>query len=143
MKKYLFFMMSVMLLLMADMVMTACRNDDEVVAPNVSETDQQTRQMPNQADFVQTITDIGYLKCDKVDNTWYIMADYHGSEIYYDGGDIFYLYDLPAEYQKEGLKVKATLDCYIFRHFGEDLEITMYGGYNYFDAVLKGIEIAE
>ena len=89
------------------------------------------------------MTDVGYLCCDNVDNTWYIKADYNGPEIHYDGGNIFYLYDLPAEYQKEGLKVNATLDCYTFRHFDEDVVVTIFAGWDYYDAVLKQIEIVE
>ena len=94
-------------------------------------------------DYIKTMTDVGYLWCDKVDNTWYIKADYNGPEIHYDGGNIFYLYDLPAEYQKEGLKVNATLDCYTFRHFDEDVVVTIFAGWDYYDAVLKQIEIVE
>ena len=43
----------------------------------------------------------------------------------------------------ESLKVKATLDCYIFHHFDESVEITILGGWDYYDAVLKQIEILE
>ena len=93
--------------------------------------------------FIKTMTDIGYLKLDKENNSWWIKAPCHGPEIRYDGGNIFYLYDLPEEYQKEGLKVKATLDCYTFRHFDERVEIVTYAGYDYYDAVLKNIEIVE
>lgn len=143
MKKNLFLMMGGMLLMIAAMVITGCSKDDDVVEKETPVTDHATRQLPKQADFIQTITDIGYLKCDKSDNSWWIDAPYHGAEIRYDGGNIFYLYDLPKEYQKEGLKVKATLDCYTFRHFDERVEITICAGYDYYDAVLKQIEIVE
>ena len=123
---------------------SSCSSDDDVVTPEVPETtSHSTRQLPNQADFIKTMTDIGYLKLDKEDNSWWIKAPYHGPEIRYDGGNIFYLYDLPEEYQKEGLKVKATLDCYTFRHFDERVEIVRYAGYDYYDAVLRDIEIVE
>lgn len=143
MKRNLFFVMGAMLMMTAGTMMTACNNDDEVVTPETPAASHSTRQLPNQANFVKTVTEEGYLWCDKVDNTWYIKADYNGPEIHYDGGNIFYLYDLPAEYQKEGLKVKATLDCYIFHHFDESVEITILGGWDYYDAVLKQIEILE
>lgn len=143
MKKNLFFMMGAVLLLMAGTVMVACSSDDDEVTSRVSGTEHATRQLPKQADFIKSVTDTGYLKCDKVDNTWYINASYNGEEIRYDGGSMYYLYDLPEEYRKEGLKVKTTLDCYTFRHFDEKVEIVMYAGYDYYDAVLKGIEIVE
>ena len=143
MKRNLFFVMGAMLMMTAGTMMTACNNDDEVVTPETPAASHSTRQLPNQANFVKTVTEEGYLWCDKVDNTWYIQADYQGPEIHYDGGTIFYLYDLPAEYQKEGLKVKATLDCYIFHHFDEKEVIIKYAGWEYYDAVLKQIEIAE
>lgn len=145
MKKYLFFVMGAMLLLMAGTMVTACSsdNDDDVENPGSSATGHPTRQMPSQANFIKTVTDTGYLKCDKTDNTWYINAPYNGPEIRYDGGSVYYLFDLPKEYQKEGLKVKATLDCYTFRHFDENVEVSILAGYDYFDAVLKQIETAE
>ena len=143
MKKKLFLVVGAMLLMMAGTVMTACSNDDEVNASGDPVTGKTTRQLPKQADFIQTMTDVGYIKCDPVDNSWYIKADYHGPEIRIDGGNIFYLYDLPTEYQKEGLKVNATMDCYTFRHFDERVEITIYAGFDYYDAVLKQIEIEE
>ena len=143
MKRNLFFVMGAMLMMTAGTMMTACSNDDEVVTPETPAASHSTRQLPNQANFVKTVTEEGYLWCDKVDNTWYIQADYHGPEIHYDGGTIFYLYDLPAEYQKEGLKVNATLDCYTFHHFDESVEITILAGWDYFDAVLKQVEIVE
>ena len=143
MKKNLYIMMGGMLMMITSMMMTACSSDDDVVENEPPVTDHPTRQLPKQADFIQTMTDIGYIKCDPVDNSWYIKAPYHGPEIRIDGGNIFYLYDLPTEYQKEGLKVNATLDCYTFRHFDERVEITIYAGYDYYDAVLKQIEIVE
>ena len=143
MKRNLLLMTGAMLLMMACTVMTACSNDDEVNDSGDPATGQTTRQLPKQADFIKTMTDVGYLKCDKVDNSWYIKADYHGPEMRYDGGNIFYLYDLPTEYQKEDLKVNATLDCYTFKHFDERVEIARFAGYDYYDAVLKQIEIAE
>lgn len=143
MKRNLNFVIGAMLLMMAGTMMTACSSDDDVVKPETPVSGYGTRQLPKQADFVKTMTDVGYLWCDKVDNTWYIKADYHGPEILCDGGNIFYLYDLPAEYQKEGLKVNATLDCYTFRHFDEDVVVTIFAGWDYYDAVLKQIEIVE
>ena len=140
MKKTVLILMSVLLSIGT---FSACSSDDEVATPEVPETSHSTRQLPNQADFIKTMTDIGYLKLDKVDNSWWIKAPYHGPEIRYDGGNIFYLYDLPEEYQKEGLKVKATLDCDTFRHFDERVEIVRYAGYDYYDAVLRDIEIVE
>lgn len=65
------------------------------------------------------------------------------AEIMNDGGSMYYLYDLPKEYQKSGLKVKVTLDCYTFRHFDEKVVIDMYAGYDYYDTVLKEIEVVE
>ena len=140
MKKTVLILMSVLL---SVGTFSACSSDDEVATPEVPETSHSTRQLPKQADFIMTMTDIGYLKLDKEDNSWWIKAPYHGPEIRYDGGNIFYLYDLPEEYQKEGLKVKATLDCYTFRHFDERVEIVTYAGYDYYDAVLRDIEIVE
>jgi hypothetical protein len=39
--------------------------------------------------------------------------------------------------------VNATLDCYTFRHFDEDVVVTIFAGWDYYDAVLKQIEIVE
>jgi hypothetical protein len=145
MKKKLIIMMSAMLLMMAGTVMMACSNDDDVTSPEVPETGQGTRQLPKQADFVKTVTEIGYITCDTDDDTWIIDVPLpvEPGEVLIDGGTFYYLYDLPKEYQKKGLKVKATLDAYIYRHFGEKEEITTYIGWDYYDAVLKQIEIAE
>lgn len=145
MKKTLFIMLGVMLLILAGTVMTACSSDDDVATPEVPETDHVTRQLPKQADFIKTVTEIGYVKCDIWDNTWIIdvpSPEAHG-EIYIDGGTFYYLYDLPEGYQKKGLKVKATLDAYIYRHFGEEIGVISYYGWEYYDAVLKQIEIVE
>ena len=143
MKKYLLFVVSAMLFMMVGTVLTACSSDDDAVTSSPSATGHPTRQVPNQASFIKTVTDVGYLRCDRQDNTWYIDSPYQGLEIAYDGGSIYYLFDLPKEYQKEGLKVKATLDCYTFLHFDEYVEVTIIVGYDYYDAVLKQIEIAE
>lgn len=145
MKKTLFVMLGAVQLMLASIVMTACSSDDDVATPEVPETGQGTRELPKQADFIKTVTEIGYIKCDKGDNTWIIEVPLpvaHG-KVYIDGGIFYYLYDLPEEFQKEGLKVKATLDAYTFRHFGEKVVITNYTGWDYYDAVLKQIEIAE
>ena len=72
MKKNLVFMIGIMLLLMAGTVMTACSSDDDVDTPGTSATGHPTRQLPQLADFIKTVTDTGYLMCDKVDNTWFI-----------------------------------------------------------------------
>lgn len=143
MKKNLLLVVGAMLFMMVGTVLTACSSDDDAVTSSPSATGHPTRQMPEQANFIKTVTDLGYLWCDKTDNTWYIDSPYQGSEVVYDGGSIYYLFDLPKEYQKEGLKVKATMDCYTFRHFDEDIEVTIIAGNNYYDAVLKQIEIAE
>ena len=143
MKKKLLFVVGAMLFMMVGTVLTACSSDNDVDTPNSSATGHSTRQMPKQVNFIKTVTDVGYLRCDKEDNTWYIESPYQGPEIAYDGGSIYYLFDLPKEYQKEGLKVKATLDCYTFLHFDEYVEVTVIAGYDYYDAVLKQIEIAE
>ena len=143
MKKELLFVVGTMLFMMVGTMLTACSNDDETVTSNPSATEHPSRQMPEQVNFIKTVTDVGYLRCDKQDNTWYIDAPYQGSETVYDGGSAYYLFDLPKEYQKEGLKVKATLDCYKFRHFDEKIVVNVIGGYDYYDAVLKQIEITE
>ena len=143
MKKKLLFIVGVMLFMLVGTVLTACSSDNDVDTPNSSATGHSTRQKPKQVNFIKTVTDVGYLRCDKEDNTWYIESPYQGPEVRYDGGSIYYLFDLPKEYQKEGLKVKATLDCYTFLHFDEYVEVTIIVGYDYYDAVLKQIEIAE
>ncbi len=140
MKKTAFILMSVLLSLGT---FCACSSDDDIDTPENSATGHPTRQMPALADFIKTVTDTGVLMCDKADNTWFIKSPYHGQEIRYDGGNIYYLYDLPVEYQKEGLKVKASLDCYTFLHFNERVEHMWYAGYEYYDAVLRDIEIVE
>ena len=143
MKKKLLFIVGAMLFMLVGTVLTACSSDNDVDTPNSSATGHSTRQKPKQVNFIKTVTDVGYLRCDKEDNTWYIESPYQGPEVRYDGGSIYYLFDLPKEYQKEGLKVKATLDCYTFLHFDEYVEVTIIVGYDYYDAVLKQIEIAE
>lgn len=124
---------------------SACGNDDNATIPLVPETGQETRQMPKQEDFIKTVTEIGYITCDPEDNTWIIdvPTPVPPGEVLIDGGTFYYLYDLPKEYQKKGLKVKATLDVYIFHHFDGKEEIAVYAGWDYYDAVLKQIEIAE
>lgn len=123
----------------------SCDNDDNAIIPVVPESGQETRQMPKQADFIKTVTEIGYITCDPDDNTWIIdvPTPVPPGEVLIDGGTFYYLYDLPEEYQKKGLKVKATLDVYIFHHFDEKEVIIKYAGWEYYDAVLKQIEIAE
>ena len=143
MKKKCLFIVGAMLFMLVGTILTACSSDNDVDTPNSSATGHSTRQKPKQVNFIKTVTDVGYLRCDKEDNTWYIESPYQGPEVRYDGGSIYYLFDLPKEYQKEGLKVKATLDCYTFLHFDEYVEVTIIVGYDYYDAVLKQIEIAE
>lgn len=123
----------------------ACINDDNAVIPEVPENGQGMHQQPKQSDFIKTVTEIGYITCDTEDNTWIIDVPLPVApgETLIDGGTFYYLYDLPKEYQKKGLKVKATLDAYIFHHFDEKDVITVYAGWDYYDAVLKQIEIAE
>ena len=143
MKKNLFVILG---MLISFGMFSACDNDDNAVTRVVPETGQVTRQLPKQADFIKTVTEIGYIKCDPEDNTWTIDVPFHvqpGEILIDEAGTFYYLYDLPKEYQKIGLKVKATLDAYIYRHFGEKEEITIYAGWDYYDAVLKQIEIAE
>lgn len=145
MKKTLFIMLGAMQLMLAGTVMMACSSGDDVAIPEVPETGQGTRELPKQADFIKTVTETGYINCDTRDNTWIIdvpLPVAHG-KILIDGGIFYYLYDLPEEFQKKGLKVKATLDVYTFRHFGEKVVITNYTGWEYYDAVLKQIEFAE
>ena len=139
MKKKLCMMMSAMLLMMAGTVMTACSIDDNAVI------NPKTSQLPKQEDFIKTVTEIGYIRYDPYDNTWIIdvPTPVPPGEVLIDGGTFYYLYDLPEEYQKKGLKVKATLDVYIFHHFDEKEVIIKYAGWEYYDAVLKQIEIAE
>ena len=145
MKKTLFIMLGAMQMLLVGTVMMACSSDDDVATPEVPKSGHETRLLPEQADFIKTVTEIGYIKSDIWDNTWIIdvpLPVAHG-EIYIDGGTFYYLYDLPEEYQKKGLKVKATLDAYTFRHFGEKIEVISYVGWEYYDAVLKQIEIVK
>ena len=146
MKKVFLFVMSAVLLMTAGMVTTGCSSDDDNVAtptPEAPVPGHATRVLPKQVDFIKTVTDTGILRCDKADNSWYIDSPYDGPEIMNDGGSMYYLYDLPKEYQKSGLKVKVTLDCYTFRHFDEKVVIDMYAGYDYYDTVLKEIEVVE
>lgn len=145
MKKKFYSMIGVMLLMLAGTVMMACGNDDNAATPEVPITVHKARQLPKQADFVKTVTEIGYITCDPEDDTWIIDVPLPVApgEVLIDGGTFYYLYDLPKEYQKKGLKVKATLDAYIFHHFDEEVEITIYAGWDYYDAVLKEIEIVE
>ena len=142
-KKKLSIMMSAMLLMLAGTMMMACSVDDNAVIN--PKTDHKTGQLPKQADFIKTVTEIGYITCDTEDGTWIIdvPTPVPPGEVLIDGGTFYYLYELPEEYQKKGLKVKATLDIYIFHHFDEKEVITKYAGWDYYDAVLKDIEIAE
>lgn len=96
MKKNLLFVMGAMLLLMGSMVITACSSDEEEVTSIEPETEHATRRLPKQADYVKTVTDIGYLMCDKEDNTWIIhipVPDAPG-----EMGTLCFLFDLPEEY---------------------------------------------
>ena len=61
-KKKLSIMMSAMLLMMDSTVMMACSVDDNALIN--PKTDHKTGQLPKQADFVKTVTEIGYITCD-------------------------------------------------------------------------------
>ena len=147
MKKNLLFTMSVVLL-MAGMVTTACSSDDDDVittktpdSSDTSATNETTRQLPKQTDFIKTVTETGYLHYKE--GSWFICVPLicPPGEIMIDAsGTLYCLYDLPEEYQKEGLWVKATMDAYTYRHFNEDVMLVCYGGFTYYDAVIKQIE---
>lgn len=140
-------------MLMAGTVMTACSSDDEVIAAVEKEAGQDVvtkggeALLPNAADFVKVVADTGYLRYNSDEGFWCIDASLPEipGAVYVDGGICYFMYNLPEEFMKSGLKVKFTGDAYQCKDIDKngDGNAILLGGYEYYDVVIKDIEIVE
>ena len=145
--------MSAMLLMMAGTVMMACTSDNEVIVPEEQVPEDETTAkgeettLPDASDFIKVVSDTGYMSYDADEEFWYVdtpLASPDPNVVMIDGGTAYYMYDLPEEYKVKGLKVKFTGDAYKFKadKNGDDICHSI-GGYEYYDVVVKEIEIVE
>ncbi len=152
MKRNLLFTMGAMLL-MAGTVTTACSSDDDVITPTeqTAELDAATKgdgtQLPNAADFIKTVSDTGYVHSYFDEGFWYVKASLpeEPGVIYYDGGICYFMYNLPEDFKIDGKKVKFTGDAYECKDIDKNGDglCSSLAGYEYYDVVIKEIEIVE
>ena len=153
MKKSIMFTMGAMLLMMAGTVMMSCSNDDEVINPEQQNAEEETAargsetQLPDASAFIKEVTDTGYILSYGDEGFWYVDTPLpvEPGVTYIDGGICYFMYNLPEDFKKSGLKVKFTGDMYECKELdknGDGME-TMLAGYKYYDVVIKDIEIVE
>ena len=152
MKRNLLFTMGAMLL-MAGTVTTACSSDDDVITPTeqTAELDAATKgdgtQLPDAADFIKTVSDTGYVHSYFDEGFWYVKASLpeEPGVIYYDGGICYFMYNLPEDLKIDGKKVKFTGDAYECKDIDKNGDglCSSLAGYEYYDVVIKEIEIVE
>ncbi|MBR4480644.1 MAG: hypothetical protein IKO86_01950 [Prevotella sp.] len=152
MKRNLLFTMGAMLL-MAGTVTTACSSDDDVITPTeqTAELDAATKgdgtQLPDAADFIKTVSDTGYVHSYFDEGFWYVKASLpeEPGVIYYDGGICYFMYNLPEDFKIDGKKVKFTGDAYECKDIDKNGDglCSSLAGYEYYDVVIKEIEIVE
>ena len=152
MKRNFFFTMGAMLM-MAGMVMTACSSDDDVITPTeqTAEQDADTKgdgtQLPDAADFIKTVSDTGYVHSYFDEGFWYVKASLPAEPgvLYYDGGICYFMYNLPEDLKIDGKKVKFTGDIYECKDIDKNGDglCSSLAGYEYYDVVIKEIEIVE
>lgn len=152
MKRNLLFTMGA-ILLMAGTVTTACSSDDDVITPTeqTAELDAATKgdgtQLPNAADFIKTVSDTGYVHSYFDEGFWYVKASLpeEPGVIYYDGGICYFMYNLPEDFKIDGKKVKFTGDAYECKDIDKNGDglCSSLAGYEYYDVVIKEIEIVE
>lgn len=152
MKKNFMFTMCAMLL-MAGTVTTACSSDDDVITPTeqTAELDAATKgdgtQLPDAADFIKTVSDTGYVHSYFDEGFWYVKASLpeEPGVIYYDGGICYFMYNLPEDFKIDGKKVKFTGDAYECKDIDKNGDglCSSLAGYEYYDVVIKNIEIVE
>ena len=152
MKGNLLFTMGAMLL-MAGTVTTACSSDDDVITPTeqTAELDAATKgdgtQLPDAADFIKTVSDTGYVHSYFDEGFWYVKASLpeEPGVIYYDGGICYFMYNLPEDFKIDGKKVKFTGDAYECKDIDKNGDglCSSLAGYEYYDVVIKEIEIVE
>ena len=152
MKRNLLFTMGAMLL-MAGTVTTACSSDDDVITPTeqTEEQDAATKgdgtQLPDAADFIKTVSDTGHVHCYFDEGFWYVKASLpeEPGVIYYDGGICYFMYNLPEDFKIDGKKVKFTGDAYECKDIDKNGDglCSSLAGYEYYDVVIKEIEIVE
>lgn len=153
MKKNLLFAMGAMSLMMAGTVMMSCSNDDKLVIPEQQNAEEETTvrgsetQLPDATAFIKEITDTGYILSYDDEGFWYVDTPLpeEPGVIYIDGGICYFMYNLPDEFKQERLKVKFTGDMYECKELDKngDGMRTMLAGYEYYDVVIKSIEIVE
>lgn len=153
MKKNFMFTMCAMLMLITGTVMMSCSNDDEVINPEQQNAEKDTAargsetKLPDAANYIKGITETGVLRLYGEEDFWYVDTPLpeEPGVIYYDGGICYFMYNLPEEFKKSGLKVKFTGDVYECKELDKngDGMITMMAGYKYYDVVIKNIEIVE
>ena len=152
MKRNLLFTMGAMLL-MAGTVTTACSSDDDVITPTeqTAELDAATKgdgtQLPDAADFIKTVSDTGYVHSYFDEGFWYVKASLpeEPGVIYYDGGICYFMYNLPEDFKIDGKKVKFTGDAYECKDIDKNGDglCSSLAGFEYYDVVIKEIEIVE
>ena len=102
MKKFL-----ILACLMA-LMLCACSSDDDSL------------DVPEKGDFVASVSDkTGTVWYDNIDESWYINMDLPllpEGQHYIDSAILYYTYNLPQQYQQEGLRVNVSGDIYDY-HF--------------------------
>ena len=151
MKRNVVMMMS---LLLSFGMFSACSNDDDVNVPEQQVPGLETAargsdmQLPDAADLIKEITATGYIRPYDNEGFWFVNAPLPEPEpgvVYFDGGICYFMYNLPDEFKKEGLKVKFTGDAYTCKELDKngDGNTMTYAGYEYYDVVVKQIEVIE
>ena len=115
--------------LMAGML-CACSSDDDSL------------DVPEKGNFVPNVSDkTGTVWYDSIDESWYINMDLPPlpeGNYYIDSAILYYTYNLPQQYQQEGLRVKVSGDIYDY-HFRNENHVVL-GGHEYYYIALKKIE---
>ena len=152
MKQKVLLMMVAMMMVMAGTMTTACSSDDDVVTSKEQNAEQvatkgSEAQLPDVGDFIKTVTDTGNMYYNANEGCWYVSAllPVPEGEILIDGGICYFMNDLPDEFKKDGLKVKFTGDVYECKDIDKNGDGTaiMLGGWEYYDVVIKDIQLAE
>ena len=150
MKKELLFMVVAMLLMTG---MTACSSDDDVVVQKqqnealADPANEGETRLPDAANFIREVTETGHVRFYGDEGLWVLDASLPvpEGEVLIDGGIRYFMYNLPEAFRQEGLKVKFTGDVYQCMEIDKNGDgiCTMLGGYEYYDVVVKEIEVVE
>ena len=152
MKQKMLFMTVAMMMVMAGTMTTACSSDDDVVTPKEQNAEQvatkgSEAQLPDVGEFIKTVTDTGHMYYNANEGCWHVSAllPVPEGEILIDGGICYFMNNLPDEFKKDGLKVKFTGDVYECKDIDKNSDGTaiILGGWEYYDVVIKDIQLAE